>query len=55
MPVLDYKAYAKSPKGLAARAKAHIKSSAKRKERAQQSRALKVKPQPLLQALANWR
>ena len=51
MPQRDYKAYAKTERGKAARARAHAKSTAKRKT----ERAMKVVAAPLLQAISNWK
>ena len=39
MPVRDYSAYARSPKGVAARARAHAKYVAKRRAQKQQPKA----------------
>ena len=51
MPVLDYRAYAKSPKGKAARARAHARYVEKRREHNKK----RFKSAPLTQTLNNWR
>lgn len=53
MPVRDYRAYAKSPKGKAARARAHARYVAMRRDR--NAHPIPNNPAPLAQALNNWR
>jgi hypothetical protein len=53
MPVRDYRAYAATPSGKAARARAHARYVAKRRER--NARPIKPAVAPLVQALNNWR
>ena len=48
------RAYAKTPAGIASKAKSQAKWLAKRKEHAEQSCELKVNPQPLLKVISNW-
>lgn len=51
MPVLDYRAYAKSPKGKAARARAHARYVEKRRA----AKLKRINPAPLAQAITQWR
>jgi hypothetical protein len=53
MPVRDYRAYAQSPKGKEARARAHARYVAKRRER--NARPIPINAAPLVQALNQWR
>lgn len=51
MPVLDYRAYAKSPKGQAARARAHARYVEKRRT----AKLKRINHAPLAQAITQWR
>jgi hypothetical protein len=53
MPVRDYRAYALSPKGKAARARAYARRVAI--ERENKSQPAPFNTAPLVQALTNWR
>jgi hypothetical protein len=53
MPQSDYRAYAQTPAGKAARARAHARYVAKRRER--NARPTPINAEPLAQAVTNWR
>jgi hypothetical protein len=52
MPVRDYRAYAQTPKGKAARARAHARYVAKRRER---NALTNFNAAPLVQAITQWK
>ena len=52
MPVRDYRAYAQTPKGKEARARAHARYVAKRRER---TAPINFNASPLVQAINHWR
>lgn len=55
MPQKDYRAYAQTPAGQAARARARAKYLQQRRERRQANTPMQINPQPLAQAVSNWR